>query len=135
MTVRVAVVLVVALIGGGSAALVADAGGLAATQFRIVALGDSDTTGNGDPTGVGWVGRYARLLHQRLGLKMTVTNLALDGTTSWSLLTAVRSDSRTRSTIAAADAVLLGIGGADLNAGDDRWQSAPAVARPAMRAT
>lgn len=120
---RLAAVLAVGAIVGGSAALVAHASGREATQLRIVALGDSDTAGNGDPTGIGWVGRYARLLHQELGLKVTLTNLAVDGTTSSHLLTTVRSDSATRSRIAAADVVLLGIGGADLNTGDDRWQS------------
>ena len=43
--------------------------------WNIVALGDSDTTGQGDPTGLGWVGRYARLLRQKLGLKVVVTIL------------------------------------------------------------
>jgi len=118
-----AVVLAVAAIAGGSAALVAPAGGQASSRLQVVALGDSDTAGNGDPTGVGWVGRYARLLRQKPGLLVSARNLALDGTTSSSLLTAVRSDSATRRAVAGADIVLVGIGGADLNAGDDRWQS------------
>ena len=29
----------------------------ATPHVRVVALGDSETSGNGDPTGVGWVGR------------------------------------------------------------------------------
>jgi hypothetical protein len=41
-----------------------------ATVWNIVALGDSVTTGEGDPTGLGWVGRYARLLRQKLGFKV-----------------------------------------------------------------
>lgn len=123
MTAHAALVLAVAVIAGGSTALVARADGSASSQLRIVALGDSDTAGNGDPTRIGWVGRYARLLHQRLGLTVSTRNLAVDGTTSSSLLTAVRSNSAIRSAVSAADVVLIGIGGADLNAGDDRWQS------------
>jgi lysophospholipase L1-like esterase len=95
----------------------------APTRLRIVALGDSDTAGNGDPAHLGWVGRYARLLRQKLGLQVAVVNLARDGKTIANLLSEVRSDAATRSAIARADIVLLGIGGADLNAGDDRWQS------------
>lgn len=120
---RLVVVLAVAAIAGTAAAQAAHGGGSAGAQLRIVALGDSDTTGSGDPTGAGWVGRYGRLLHQRLGIETRVTNLAVDGTTSSRLLAAARSNSAMRRTIAAADVVLIGIGGADLNAGDDRWQS------------
>jgi hypothetical protein len=43
------------------------------TVWNIVALGDSDATGEGR-TRLGWVGRYARLLRQKLGLKVVVTN-------------------------------------------------------------
>ena len=84
----------------------------------IVALGDSDTTGSGDPTGIGWVGRYASLLQQKLGLQVRVTNLAVDGKTSDQLLSELRSDQTTRQDVANAEIVLIGIGGADLNAGD-----------------
>src|SRR5947209_3799354 len=52
----------------------------------IVAAGDSDATGKGDPTGNGWVGRYAALIHRRSGLAVHVTNLATDGKTSDDLL-------------------------------------------------
>lgn len=95
----------------------------AVASLRIVALGDSDATGSGDPTRVGWVGRYAQLLRRRLGLQVTVRNLARDGQTSSQLLAAVRTDAATRNTVHQADIILLGIGGADLNAGDDRWQA------------
>jgi lysophospholipase L1-like esterase len=87
----------------------------------IVALGDSETTGAGDPTGLGWVGRYARLLRTKLDLKADVTNLAVDGKTSAQLLSEVRSDPTTRQAIKKAQVVLLGIGGADYNAGDDAF--------------
>jgi lysophospholipase L1-like esterase len=56
------------------------------TVWNIVALGDSDTTGEGDSTSLGWVGRHARLLRQKLGLEVVVTNLAQSGKTSAQLL-------------------------------------------------
>ena len=86
--------------------------------WKIVALGDSDTTGAGDSTGLGWVGRYARLLRQKLGLRVTVRNLAQEGLTTSQLLAKVRSDPGTRAALEEAQIILLGIGGADLNAGD-----------------
>ena len=90
-----------------------------AADLPILALGDSEATGSGDPTGAGWVGRYARLLRQDLGVKVRVSNLAEDGTTSEQLLDDVRSDPATRAALGKAQVVLLAIGGADLNAGDD----------------
>jgi lysophospholipase L1-like esterase len=93
----------------------------AAAALPIVALGDSETTGSGDPTGVGWVGRYARLLRAKLDLRTDVTNLAADGTTSAQLLSQVRNDPTTREAVKDAQVVLLGIGGADYNAGDDAF--------------
>jgi lysophospholipase L1-like esterase len=93
----------------------------AAVDLPIVALGDSQTTGSGDPSGLGWVGRYARLLRNKHDLRADVTNLAADGTTSAQLLSDVRSDSTTREAVKRAQVVLLGIGGADYNAGDDAF--------------
>jgi lysophospholipase L1-like esterase len=86
-------------------------------------LGDSDATGEGDTTGLGWVGRYARLLRQKLGLKVVVTNLARNGQTSGELLSEMRSDPFTRGPVKTAKIVLIGIGGADLNAGDIRLEA------------
>jgi lysophospholipase L1-like esterase len=94
-----------------------------ATVWNIVALGDSDTTGEGDATGLGWVGRYARLLRQELGLEVVVTNLAQNGKTSPLLLSEVQSNPSTRRALKKARIVLIGIGGADLNAGDTRLES------------
>jgi lysophospholipase L1-like esterase len=91
--------------------------------WNIVALGDSDTTGEGDSTRLGWVGRYARLLRQELGLKVVVTNLALEGKTSSELLSEMRSDATTRAAVKKAQVVLIGIGGADLGPGDDRLEA------------
>jgi lysophospholipase L1-like esterase len=93
------------------------------TVWNIVALGDSDTTGEGDPTRLGWVGRYARLLRQKLGLKVVVTNLAANGKTSRGLLSEMRSDPTTRAAVRKAQIVLVGIGGADLGAGDARLEA------------
>jgi lysophospholipase L1-like esterase len=90
------------------------------TVWNIVALGDSDTTGEGDSTALGWVGRYARLLRKTFGLKVVVTNLAEGGKTSSELLSQMQSDPSTRAAVKKAQIVLIGIGGADLNAGDDR---------------
>jgi len=110
-----------ATVGGASTAA---SGVTSASAFlRIVVLGDSDSTGSGDATHLGWSKRYARLLKTRLGISATVLNLALDGQTSSQLLSAVRTDAATRTAIAKADIVLLGEGGADLNAGDSRWQA------------
>ena len=35
--------------------------------WSLVAIGDSSTTGSGDPTGVGWVGAYAKAIHDGTG--------------------------------------------------------------------
>lgn len=90
------------------------------TVWNVVALGDSDTTGEGDATGLGWVGRYARLLRKERGLKVVVTNLAVNGKTSADLLAEMRSDQVMRAAVKKAQIVLIGIGGADLGAGDER---------------
>src|SRR6476659_10875571 len=90
-----------------------------ARALTIVALGDSETTGHGDPSGLGWVERYARLVRKQFHTRVVVSNLAEDGTTSDQLLDEVRHDAATRREIQRAGIVLLGIGGADLNAGDD----------------
>lgn len=104
------------------------------TQLRVVALGDSDTTGSGDPTGIGWVGRYAKLLRHKLEVRISVQNLAQDGKTSRVLLAEARTDPQTRSAIKRADVVLLGIGGADLNPGDARWEAGKCKGRPCYAA-
>ena len=85
---------------------------------HVVAIGDSDATGAGDSTGKGWVGRYGELVKQKLGVPVVVDNLAAEGETSSALRTEVTGDDAVRKTIRAANVVLIGIGGADLNAGD-----------------
>jgi lysophospholipase L1-like esterase len=86
---------------------------------KIVALGDSDTTGIGDATGGGWVRRYGDLVKQKLGKPVTVDNRAVEGKTSDQLRNEVTDDDSLRNALTGADVVLIGIGGADLNAGDD----------------
>jgi hypothetical protein len=66
------------------------------------------------------VGRYARLLRTKLGVTVTVRNLAGEGKSSAQLLAEVRTDPATRAAVKHAQVVLLGIGGGDLNSGDDR---------------
>jgi len=85
----------------------------------IVALGDSDATGIGDATGRGWVGRYGDLVTQKLNMSVAVDNRAGEGKTSDQLRTEVTDDDSLRQALKGADVVLIGIGGADLNAGDD----------------
>ena len=121
--------LLVALVGcGGSGnpggqSSAAAASSPSAQAVRVVAVGDSDATGTGDPTGQGWVGRYAALVHKATGSPVRVTNLASDGKTSDVLLIEVRSDPATRQALRGAQVVLLGIGGADLNRGDEDLQA------------
>lgn len=122
-----ALCVTVASCGGGSSSnssagsSSATTQGAAASRFYVVALGDSETSGKGDSTGVGWVGGYGRLLETKRGLRVDVSNLARDGKTSADLLSDLRSDAATRAAVKRAQIVLLGIGGADLNAGDDNF--------------
>jgi lysophospholipase L1-like esterase len=76
--------------------------------LQLVALGDSETTGNGDPTvGGGWVQYYARLLEAKLGSRVEVTNLAQDGLTSDQLLASLQTEP-TSTAVKDAEVVLLG---------------------------
>jgi hypothetical protein len=70
----------------------------AAPDLSLVALGDSETTGHGDPSGEGWVGRYAKLLEPEMGRKVTVTSLAEDGLTSDRLVQQLTSDADAKPT-------------------------------------
>jgi lysophospholipase L1-like esterase len=94
-----------------------------ANVWRLIALGDSETTGHGDPSGKGWVPYYADLVAAGSGRDVIVENRGMDGLTSSWLLDAVESDAGLRDAIARADIVVLGIGGADVNAGDDALAS------------
>jgi hypothetical protein len=63
------------------------------------------------------------LLHEKLKLDVEVTNLAEDGQTSAQLLSDVRNDPTTREALRGAQVILLGIGGADLNEGDMKFEA------------
>jgi hypothetical protein len=52
-----------------------------------------------------------------------MTNLAVDGTSSDVLLQELQSDQTTQQDVSSAQIVLIGIGGADLNAGDEQLQA------------
>jgi lysophospholipase L1-like esterase len=91
--------------------------------ITILAIGDSDTTGIGDPSGRGWAGRFGDLLHRKLSAVVHVDNRAVEGQTSDELRNAVIGDDALRQALAKADVVLVGTGGADLNAGDDALQA------------
>lgn len=93
----------------------------AATTWRLVAIGDSDATGQGDPTGRGWVQRYADLIQEQEGIDVSVSSRAREGLTSDEMLSELKSDTALRTEVSAADVIVIGAGGADLNAGDDAW--------------
>ncbi len=97
--------------------------------MAVVAVGDSDASGAGDESAGGWVARYGRLLQNRLGRPVSVQNLAAEGQTSRELLDAVSHDDVVRKLIRTADVVLVGIGGADLNAGDDAMAAGSCAGR------
>jgi lysophospholipase L1-like esterase len=94
-----------------------------ANVWSVVALGDSEVTGSGDQSGKGWVPYYAELIRAGSGREVTVLNLGENGLTSSGLLSSVGSNTGVRDAIAKADIVVLGIGGADVNAGDDALAS------------
>ena len=89
----------------------------------LVSLGDSEATANGDEEGTGWVQRYADLVAEQTGTPVEVVPRASDGKTSDVLLSDVQHDDTLRNEISSADLVVIGAGGADLNAGDDAWDA------------
>jgi lysophospholipase L1-like esterase len=89
-----------------------------ATVWRLVALGDSEITGHGDPAGKGWVPYYADLVAAGSGRDVNVDNRGQDGLTSSGLRAAVESNADLRDAISKADIIVIGIGGADVEAGD-----------------
>jgi hypothetical protein len=62
-----------------------------------------------------------------------VDNLAVEGQTSDELRNAVTGDEALRQALAKADVVLIGLGGADLNAGDDALQARQCDGRACYR--
>jgi lysophospholipase L1-like esterase len=86
-------------------------------QLNIVALGDSLTTGLGDHTGKGYVGRVRDKL-EKLHVKPVYVrnNLAIPGYSTRQLVEDLASPT-TQEILAQADIILLTIGGNDLFAG------------------
>jgi lysophospholipase L1-like esterase len=115
------VVLALFLAGCGGSEPSADTAAVTPDGTTLVALGDSDATGAGDPDGGGWVQRYADLVEKESGSSVEVLNRAEEGLTSGQLLDRVQHDDALREELSGADLVVLGAGGADLNAGDDAW--------------
>jgi lysophospholipase L1-like esterase len=89
--------------------------------LRLVSLGDSSATGSGDETGHGWVQRYADLVSEETGREVLVVARAENGTTTDALVAEVENSDVLREEIGTADIVVVGAGGADLNAADDEW--------------
>src|SRR4051794_16702111 len=115
--------LAVGCSGGSPAASGEAAPSSAEAGLRLVSLGDSDATGAGDEEGRGWVQRYADLVAEQTGTDVEVVAHAEEGLTSDALLAELRQDDALREDIQAADFVVIGAGGADLNAGDDAWDA------------
>ncbi len=103
--------------GPGRSAVAAPSSAVS-NALQLVALGDSETTGSGDRSGKGWVEYYAQRIREGTGREVNVTNLARNGTRSLDLVMAVQQAGDVRNAIAAADIVVLGIGGADVDTGD-----------------
>ena len=115
-----AAILATATVLRSAAATAAPSGAV----WHVVALGDSGASGSGDATGLGWGGRYARLLRERLHHRVTFTNLARDGLGTFLLLQQLRSDPTMRATVANADIILFGsTAGSPLNTGDANLQA------------
>ncbi len=91
--------------------------------WSLVAIGDSSSTGSGDPTGLGWVGAYANAIKNGTGHDVTVTNLARNGSSSANWVAAVKNEAAVRSQLEQADIIAIGLGGSELNAGDDAFAS------------
>ena len=117
----VGLIAIVGCTSAGSGVNASQSAGPTAGQetVDIVALGDSDATGMGDSTGLGWVGAYGDLVEKKLNTPVTVDNHAAGGKTSDELRNEVTSDDSLRQALSQAEVILIGIGGADLNAGDD----------------
>jgi lysophospholipase L1-like esterase len=107
----------------GAAATSSTSAGSAEAGLRLVSLGDSDATGAGDEEGRGWVRRYADLVAEQTGTDVTVVERAREGLTSDALLAELRENDVLREDVSTADVVVLGAGGADMNAGDDAWDA------------
>ncbi|MGZ6988691.1 MAG: GDSL-type esterase/lipase family protein [Thermoanaerobaculia bacterium] len=82
--------------------------------FRTVALGDSLTRGTGDAAGGGGYPERIAAALRKSGLTVTIENLAVDGAESGDLLRKM-DDAGVAQRVAAADLILVSIGGNDLS--------------------
>jgi lysophospholipase L1-like esterase len=82
-------------------------------KLTVVALGDSLTRGAGDANGLGYVGLVRQALEKKTGEKATFTNLAINGLQSPDLLRQL-GQPQVKQLVAAADLILVTIGGNDL---------------------
>ncbi|USG67293.1 GDSL-type esterase/lipase family protein [Brevibacillus ruminantium] len=80
---------------------------------QIVALGDSLTRGVGDTSGLGYIGRVRQALEKKTGHTITLSNLAINGQESPSLVLQV-SQEQVKRQLAASDLIFITIGGNDL---------------------
>ncbi|WP_339185615.1 GDSL-type esterase/lipase family protein [Brevibacillus sp. FSL K6-6036] len=80
---------------------------------QIVGLGDSLTRGVGDANGLGYIGLVRQALEKKSGNKITLSNLAINGQESPSLV-AQLSQKQVQSQLAASDLIFFTIGGNDL---------------------
>jgi lysophospholipase L1-like esterase len=81
--------------------------------YRLVALGDSLTAGNGDTRAGGYAGRLQKLLEGR-GWRTSLVNLAVPGAESGEVLARL-SEPEVRAAVAAASLLLVSAGGNDLS--------------------
>jgi lysophospholipase L1-like esterase len=82
--------------------------------FRIVALGDSLTRGTGDAAGGGGYPERVAAALRKAGLTVSVDNLGVDGAETGDLLRRME-DAGVAQRVAAADLILVSIGGNDLS--------------------
>ncbi|TBL68538.1 GDSL-type esterase/lipase family protein [Paenibacillus thalictri] len=84
-------------------------------QVRIVALGDSLTSGTGDLSGKGYVGQVRDKLEKQLGKPVFVyNNYAVPGYRTKDVLTAIDTKKDMSAALKEADLIMLTIGGNDL---------------------
>jgi lysophospholipase L1-like esterase len=98
-------------------------------SLNYTALGDSLAYGILDLSRGGYVPRYASYVQADTGSTVLLNNLGRNGWTSSQLLTALRTDSTFRNSIANSQVITFDIGGNDFLRIRDSYQRARAAAR------